>query len=274
MLKRFLHLLWHGQAQVDFLDANLETRHIFTLMVARQSFYNMELLKTRSKPAKGQNKLLGAQKTDRLWQDLKRFLGLRRCLQEQSERKESLVANIYLCFDVRQECGQHAAWTGQLCTSATKWRDSLSETIQQNHCFARAKQRVPIPKLKTSQRFLHSLAQSVPYFYCIRCSVGTQPTSANTKHHKTIQNACLQVDKSNQTKTIIVQYKNYSVMLCLESSTKALHIHVHNLELPNLLSCNCLGHVWVLGSGQRMQVIKHKYAKNIQERYCGQFIWS
>ena len=87
--------------------------------------YKMEFVKKDKKPAKGQSKLLGTQKIDRLWQDLKGFLGSKVTSKNNAkEMNPRLKTYVFACM-FRRNADNVWYETGKLC----KWREKKRATF-------------------------------------------------------------------------------------------------------------------------------------------------
>ena len=77
--------------------------------------YKMEFFKKDKTPAKSQSKLLGTQKTDRRWQELKGFLG-RNVFSKNSARETNPCLKTYVfAYMFRRNADNVWHETGQLC---------------------------------------------------------------------------------------------------------------------------------------------------------------
>ena len=83
--------------------------------------YKMEFVKKDKKPAKGQSKLLGTQKIDRLWQDLKGFLGSKVTSKKNAKEMNPRLKTYVFAYMFRRNEYE----TGKLC----KWREKKRERL-------------------------------------------------------------------------------------------------------------------------------------------------
>ena len=87
----------------------------------------MQSVKKDMKPAKGQSKLLGTQKIDRLWQDLKGFLGRSVSSKNNAREVNPRLKTYVYAYMFRRNADNVWHETGQLCKgwrqSKKKWAD-------------------------------------------------------------------------------------------------------------------------------------------------------
>ena len=99
----------------------------FLALVHMLNHAKMQSVKKDMKPAKGQSKLLGTQKIDRLWQDLKGFLGRSVSSKNNAREVNPRLKTYVYAYMFRRNADNVWHETGQLCKgwrqSKKKWAD-------------------------------------------------------------------------------------------------------------------------------------------------------
>ena len=100
--------------------------------------YKMEFVKKDKKPAKGQSKLLGTQKIDRLWQDLKGFLGSKVTSKNNAKEMNPRFKTYVFAYMFRRNADHVWYETGKLCKCREK-KESDFRCCPENGRFAMGK---------------------------------------------------------------------------------------------------------------------------------------
>ena len=87
----------------------------FLALVHMLNHAKMQSVKKDMKPAKGQSKLLGTQKIDRLWQDLKGFLGRSVSSKNNAREVNPRLKTYVYAYMFRRNADNVWHETGQLC---------------------------------------------------------------------------------------------------------------------------------------------------------------